>query len=63
MHACYSIDMKQEHTQRFGITIYVDGDQYDQLTKLSLTRKASKSEVVRQMIADYFDKAVKKGIL
>lgn len=51
------------NNKRFGVTIYVSGDEYDMLTKLSITRNSSKSEVVRDMIEDYFKKLVKKGNL
>lgn len=54
---------ESKSNKRFPVTIYVSSDEYDMLTKLSITRDASKSEVVRQMIEDYFNKAVKKGIL
>lgn len=49
--------------RKFQVSISLDSEDYDMLTKLSIVRNESRSEVVRQMIEDYWNKAVKKGTL
>jgi len=49
--------------RKFTLTISVNGEDFDRLTKLSIVRGVNRSAVVRQMIEDYWNKAVKKGTL
>lgn len=52
--ACMYDNIRNMKQRIYGTSFYITAEQDDMITKLSVVRKVSRSEVVRQILEDYF---------